>query len=413
MITNSLEAKNSTQNHNKNSCGENRKIHIDLIVQQFLMFGPNGRKFPETMSQLPKFCRESSDLLEEIRDYFEQCENEYNRDLAKIVLYSLRRMIRIFCHRKQNKRPSRKLKRLIAASSCVNRYRLEFTCLDRYTERSWPLIGAQIDTMQCMDDFNDSRECLHNDRDLFHEFVEQIFSNVINVFCVGENSLDSLDHCQLGSNYHQSYGYAKRNETNKNCNDERKLQTDLIVQYFITFGKNGRSFPETFTQLNDFCDESKQSLEKIEKYYLECESKYNQDLSKIGVYSLRHIIRTLLAVAPCLNRYNLNFKCLDRYAERSWPLVKAPIDAMECLDRFITDIDCIRHERQLLTEFVDDMFLNMINALCIGDNAADSDRCERLKSTRPKFKNSTEEKSVHKFKSFLMASFEILNSIQE
>lgn len=158
----------------------------------------------------------------------------------------------------------------------------------------------------------------------------------------------------VGSNYHQSYGYAKRNETNKNCNDERKSQTDLIVQYFITFGKNGRSFPETFTQLNDFCDESKQSLEKIEKYYLECESKYNQDLSKIGVYSLRHIIRTfcrlkpsdidttnkhqsnrrkksmkklkrLLAVAPCLNRYNLNFKCLDRYAERSWPLVKAPI----------------------------------------------------------------------------------------
>lgn len=57
MITNSLAAKNSTQNHNKNSCGENRKIHIDLIVQQFLMFGPNGRKFPETMSQLPKFCR--------------------------------------------------------------------------------------------------------------------------------------------------------------------------------------------------------------------------------------------------------------------------------------------------------------------------------------------------------------------
>ena len=86
---------------------------------------------------------------------------------------------------------------------------------------------------------------------------------------------------------------------------------------------------------------------------------------------------------------------------------------MDCVDRFITGIDCIRHEHQLLTEFVDDIFVNMINALCIGDNAADSDRCERLESTRPKFKNSTEEKSVHKFKSFLMASFEILNSIQE
>ena len=158
----------------------------------------------------------------------------------------------------------------------------------------------------------------------------------------------------VGSNYHQSYGYAKRNETNKNCNDERKSQTDLFMQRFLTFGSNGRSFPETLTQLNGYCDEGKRLLVKIEKYYLECESKYNQDLSKIGVYSLRHIIRTfcrlkpsdidttnkhqsnrrkksmkklkrLLAVAPCLNRYNLNFKCLDRYAERSWPLVKASI----------------------------------------------------------------------------------------
>lgn len=102
--------------------------------------------------------------------------------------------------------------------------------------------------MQCMDDFNDSRECLHNDRDLFHEFVEQIFSNVINVFCVGENSLDSLDHCQRIE--------SKRPKTFQTIDEEieaKKYHSLMMVTFAILNSMNQQQQqqqqqPVTFTK---------------------------------------------------------------------------------------------------------------------------------------------------------------------
>ncbi|KAH9417944.1 hypothetical protein DERP_014407, partial [Dermatophagoides pteronyssinus] len=191
-----------------------------------------------------------------------------------------------------------------------------------------------------------------------------------------------------------------------------KFQTDLIMQRFVTFGPNGRKFPETNEQLNNYCDECNRLISKVEKYYEQCADGYNKNMAKISLYSLRHIMRTfcrsnnssngkkkqtnqqrksakklkrLMALTPCLNRHRLNITCLDRFAERSWPLVDAPID----------------------------IFQNVINALCISENISDTDRCEKLEAKRPKFKNPNDINPDYKFKSFLMAATEILNSIDK
>lgn len=155
----------------------------------------------------------------------------------------------------------------------------------------------------------------------------------------------------------QSAKISQQNSTSiqKQCNLQRKFQTDLIMQRFVTFGPNGRKFPETNEQLNNYCDECNRLISKVEKYYEQCADGYNKNMAKISLYSLRHIMRTfcrsnnnsgngngkkkqtnqqrksakklkrLMALTPCLNRHRLNITCLDRFAERSWPLVDAPI----------------------------------------------------------------------------------------
>lgn len=222
------------------------------------------------------------------------------------------------------------------------------------------------------------------------------------------------------------------------CNEKRKINIDRTVSKILAFGENGRTFPENDKQLRSFCRDTNDMTAKVETYFKECSVKSQQDFANVFIYSLKHVVRTLcrkrrskkvtqfLKVAPCLNQFIFDDRCIAGFSNQSKPLIVAKIGnkklehvccnyaaAMTCVDDWIMERPCSRDYRELLNDYVRGVFDNMITVIC-GDNNGDSDKCDHIMNKKlPKMTAiQTERLNANPFNSFMFIIMDIFDSLE-
>ena len=125
---------------NRPECTTQYQQRTDKAVAKLLGFGPFGRKFPESYQQLSAFCRETSELVEQVYAYFAKCYKREIRDSANVLLYSIRSNIRTFCRKR-----TKKLAKLMEATACLNTGIHNDTCIRKYTDGTKQVIPLKLD----------------------------------------------------------------------------------------------------------------------------------------------------------------------------------------------------------------------------------------------------------------------------
>ncbi|KAH9405752.1 hypothetical protein TYRP_014048 [Tyrophagus putrescentiae] len=144
-------------------CNEQYLQETDNVVAKLLSFGPNGRPFPENDKELKSYCQETTQLADQVDRFFRDCYQKDIRDMASVMVYSLKRVLRQFCSSKGS-RNSRVARLLESAHS-------------------------HVESMKCSTDVLESVPCLRKNKDFLLSFVREIFGNFVGNFC------RDLDHC--------------------------------------------------------------------------------------------------------------------------------------------------------------------------------------------------------------------------
>lgn len=139
LLARAASAAKSKYQLNNPECNVKYQQKADLAVAKLMGYGPFGRKFPESYKQLASFCSETTELVDQIYTYFTKCYKQEIRDTSSVLLYSIRRNIRTFCRKK-----TKKLAKLMDATSCLNKGIHDDTCLQRYTNSTKQLIPLKM-----------------------------------------------------------------------------------------------------------------------------------------------------------------------------------------------------------------------------------------------------------------------------
>lgn len=110
------------------------------------------------------------------------------------------------------------------------------------------------------------------------------------------------------------------------CDEARRERIDLDIAKIASLGEHGRPFPTNRAELEAYCHETRQLLANVERYIAQCYERSVRDIANIVLFNIKSLerklcrrkggrkLRTMLAVAPCMNRYaQPNTTCLDRF----------------------------------------------------------------------------------------------------
>lgn len=183
-------------------CNEQYLQETDNVVAKLLSFGPNGRPFPENDKELKSYCQETTQLADQVDRFFRDCYQKDIRDMASVMVYSLKRVLRQFCSSKGSR--NSRVARLLESAQCINKnIQKDDHCLRLFSEKTKKLIYTEADdktkikhaccshveSMKCSTDVLESVPCLRKNKDFLLSFVREIFGNFVGNFC------RDLDHC--------------------------------------------------------------------------------------------------------------------------------------------------------------------------------------------------------------------------
>ena len=87
------------------------------------------------------FCRETNILVNRIESFFKMCYKKEIRDMANVLVYSLKSNVRQFCRKK-----TKKLTKLLQNTECVNKnFIKDDSCLVNFANNTKQLIPLKID----------------------------------------------------------------------------------------------------------------------------------------------------------------------------------------------------------------------------------------------------------------------------
>lgn len=104
-----------------NFCNKSNLRKADLCGEKLFFVGKNSRPFPSTEQELGKYCSQTTNLVQCVKRYTDKCANDVQRNLANVMLYTVRGLHKNTCGSKS------KRKNLIVMSKCVNGIRKKST----------------------------------------------------------------------------------------------------------------------------------------------------------------------------------------------------------------------------------------------------------------------------------------------
>nr|XP_046908840.1 uncharacterized protein LOC124490399 [Dermatophagoides farinae] len=229
------------------------------------------------------------------------------------------------------------------------------------------------------------------------------------------------------------------------CNEKRVNQVDHSSIALNMFGSN-RRYPVKREDVKKFCDDTARHLDNLDKFTKECYTSDVQNMAKIFVYSNKRTMKMycgnvggggggrrktkrlqkLLSIAPCLNIYLPQDKCLSQFIMKVRNLVQYQmnsekiyhtccyfVDLMKCFDNQLSKLSCATEERrEEFAKLVRSLNGDMINVSC-GDYNEQTDRCDYLKPLN-QFKtnaNTSQRLLDPKLRSFFFTSVAMFESI--
>nr|XP_027204935.1 uncharacterized protein LOC113798577 [Dermatophagoides pteronyssinus] len=225
------------------------------------------------------------------------------------------------------------------------------------------------------------------------------------------------------------------------CNEKRMMKVDQDSIALNMFGSD-RRYPVKREEVKKFCDDTGRHLDSLDKFTKQCYTSDVQNMAKIFVYSNKRTMKMycgnsggrrklkrlqkLLTIAPCLNTYLHQDKCLTQFLSKIRNLIQYKmngekiyytccyfVDLMKCFDHHLSKLSCATAER--LEEFnnlVQSLNGDMINVSC-GEYTEQTDRCDHLKPLN-QFKtdpNTTQRLLDPKLRSFFFTSIAMFESI--
>ncbi|KAI7691501.1 hypothetical protein SSS_01624 [Sarcoptes scabiei] len=129
---------------NKPQCrSEKRQTKVNEFMEKLVVFGQSDRKFPENFAQVKPFCSETREMIAYIEDYLKECFQPDIQSLANILIYTLKRHIRVFCNKRSN---NLRLKKLLPLMPCINEQVQRYPqCIRTMMNKTSELIASQIE----------------------------------------------------------------------------------------------------------------------------------------------------------------------------------------------------------------------------------------------------------------------------
>ncbi|KAF7496266.1 hypothetical protein SSS_01624 [Sarcoptes scabiei] len=181
---------------NKPQCrSEKRQTKVNEFMEKLVVFGQSDRKFPENFAQVKPFCSETREMIAYIEDYLKECFQPDIQSLANILIYTLKRHIRVFCNKRSN---NLRLKKLLPLMPCINEQVQRYPqCIRTMMNKTSELIASQIEDrskikyvccyyaefIDCGDNFLESLPCAKKDRELLLDFLRGLSSDIVRFGC--------------------------------------------------------------------------------------------------------------------------------------------------------------------------------------------------------------------------------------
>lgn len=146
----------------------------------------------------------------------------------------------------------------------------------------------------------------------------------------------------FGAPCHGSSNAARKIATTETCTPESRRRVDLSILKIMSLGEHGRDFPTNAKELQHYCRESVELIDRVEGYINRCFTTDIRDLAKMIFFSVKSVerkfcrrklsnagkrLRTLVATGPCLNKYaRHNTSCIDTYVHDLEQIIFLPTE---------------------------------------------------------------------------------------
>ncbi|KAH7638603.1 hypothetical protein HUG17_2636 [Dermatophagoides farinae] len=224
--------------------------------------------------------------------------------------------------------------------------------------------------------------------------------------------------------------YLINNKNDDECSADVREKFDNNVAKLMSLGPNGRHWPETEPEHDDYCAETKRLNQHLDDYKTTCSSGPSKEFASIILFSLRRVTRQycrktaankrkhtkLFAMYTCSNQLsNQTGECLEKYIDSLLSTVKLStieqkipytccnyFELLKCTDDvFHSEVKCA-DSSETFQEFVRTIFDDIINVAC-GDYVEFSDKCQQL----PILSLPVQRKNQKRPKSILIPLIEI------
>ncbi|XP_054163719.1 uncharacterized protein LOC128961498 [Oppia nitens] len=183
-------------------CDDIHKTKANACADKLWFVGHRSRKYPENEPELEKHCKETANLIKCVKDYTDVCGNEVHRQLANVMLYTVKTLDRSYCTK------SSKKTELMSFSVCGNHIRDQSNkCMDQFmialgkssaytTKLKVPHACCAFHNLKsCImsSAFNDNK-CNEKTVDLYEKYISSMASNTVNMMC--SDYEEDSDKCQ-------------------------------------------------------------------------------------------------------------------------------------------------------------------------------------------------------------------------
>ena len=106
-------------------CSRDAKRMADICADKLWFVGRKSRKYPENEWELQKHCKQTTNLIKCVKDFTDLCANEGQRQLANVMLFTMRVNDKSYCTK------AAKSRELMSLGVCGNQIREQTDkCMD-------------------------------------------------------------------------------------------------------------------------------------------------------------------------------------------------------------------------------------------------------------------------------------------
>jgi len=174
-------------------CNKDTQDEVDRILSRFNPLENPDLKFPETVTESRRNCKQLRKPLESLEDLNRRCMKGLFKEVVSVVVYNEKKRRRSICGKKQTE----ELRDLLDAGKCVNNRRKQLeNCANKAIDRflgiknaeqnmKIPLVCCEISkTKNCMIDvMSKANICTEKHKETLLAHFEGLSANAINLIC--------------------------------------------------------------------------------------------------------------------------------------------------------------------------------------------------------------------------------------